>query len=75
MTVGGHIGSHNENMKNAYKQLFYAKKKIKHPSTHSIKHKDLFRYYIVSSDIIQNIAVEGLNASRMSFPWTCFRCF
>ena len=25
MTVGGHFGSHIETMKNAYKQLFYAK--------------------------------------------------
>ena len=41
VTVGCHFGSHIENMKNAYKQLFYAKK-IKHPSTPSIKHKDLF---------------------------------
>ena len=49
--------------------------KIKDPSTPSIKHKILFRYYIVSSEINQNIAVEGLNASCMSFPWTWFRCF
>ena len=34
MTVGGHFGSHIENMKNAYKQLFNARK-IKHPSTPS----------------------------------------
>ena len=27
MTVGGHFWSHIENMKNAYKQLFYEKKK------------------------------------------------
>ena len=38
-------------------------KKIKDPPTSSIKHKDLFWYYIVSSEINQNIAVEGLNAS------------
>ena len=25
VTFGGHFGSHIENMKNAYKQLFYAK--------------------------------------------------
>ena len=25
MTFGGHFGSHIENMKNAYKQLFYLK--------------------------------------------------
>ena len=46
-------------------------KRQKHPSTPSIKHNDLLRYYIVSSEIKQNIAVEGLNASYMSFPWTC----
>ena len=40
----------------------------------TIKYKDLFWYYIVSSEINQNIAVEGLNASCVSFPWTCFRC-
>ena len=62
------------NMKNAYKQLFYAQK-IKHPSTPSIKHKYLFWYHIVSSEINQNIAVEGPNASCMSFPWTCFVVF
>ena len=70
MTGGGYFGSLIENMKNAYKQLFYAIK-IKHPSTPSIKHKDLFLYHIVSPEINQNIAVEGLNASCMSFPWTC----
>ena len=41
MTVGGHFGSHIENMKNAYRQLFYAKKD-KQASTPRIKHKDLF---------------------------------
>ena len=29
VTVGGRFGSHIENMKNAYKQLFYARKKDK----------------------------------------------
>ena len=43
VTVGGHFGSHIENMKNAYKQLFNARK-IKHPSTPSIKHNDLFYF-------------------------------
>ena len=62
VAVGGHFGSHIEDMKNAYKQLFM-QKMIKHPSTPSIKHKDLFRDYIVSSEINQNIAVEELNAS------------
>ena len=42
-----------------------------HSSTSSIKPQDLFRY-IVSSEINQNIAVEGVNASCMSFHWTCF---
>ena len=51
---------------NAYKRLFYAKK-IKKSATPSIKHQDLFRY-VVSSEINQNIAVEGLNTSCMSFP-------
>ena len=72
VTVGGHFGSLIENMKNANKPLFHAKK-IKHPSTPSTKHRNLFWYYIVSSEINQNIAVEGLNASCMSFPLTCFR--
>ena len=74
LTVGGHSGSNIKNMKNAYKQLFYAIK-IKRLSTPSIKHKYLLWYYIVSSEINQIIAVEGLNESCMSFPWTCFRCF
>ena len=51
-------------MKNAYKQLFRTKID-KHPSTSSIKHQDLF-CCIVLSEIIKNIAVEGLNASSMS---------
>ena len=48
---------------------------MQHPSTPSIKHNDLFLFYIVTSEINQNIAVEGLNVSCMSFPWTCFCCF
>ena len=59
MTGGAHFGINIENMKNAYKQIFYAKN-IKHLSTPSIKHKNLFWYYIFSSEINQNIAVEGL---------------
>ena len=47
-------------------------KKIKHPSTASIKHKNLFLYYIVSSEINQNIPTEGLNTSCILFNWTCF---
>ena len=45
-----------------------------HSATSSIKHQDLFRY-IVSSDINQNIAVEGFNASCMSPHWACFLYF
>ena len=62
MTFGDHFGSHIDNMKNAYKQLFYAKID-KHPSTLSIRQQDLF-LYIVSSEINQSVAVEGLNASK-----------
>ena len=43
MSADGNFGSHIyiEKIKNAYKQLFYAKM-IKNPPTPSIKHKDLF---------------------------------
>ena len=58
---------------NAYKLLIYAKK-IKHRYTPSVKHQDLFRY-VVSSETNQKIAVEGLNMSCMSFPWTCLKLF
>ena len=44
----------------------------KHPPTSSIKHQDLF-WYIVLSEINQSI--EGLHASYMSSPWTCFDIF
>ena len=73
VTFGGHLGSHIENTKNVYKQLFNAKIDG-HSSISSIKHQDLFRY-IVSSEINQNIAVLGLNAFRMSSHWTCFWYF
>ena len=39
-----------------------------------MEHQDLYRY-VVSSEINQNIGVEGLNACCMSFPWTCLRLF
>ena len=52
----------------------FMQKQIKHPYTPCIKHQDLF-LYIVSSETNQNIAVEGLNASCIPFPWTCFRYF
>ena len=74
VTVGGHFGSHIENMEMPINN-YLMQKKIKHSSTTSIKHKNLFWYYIVSSEINQNMAVEGLNASGMSFLWTCFCCF
>ena len=62
-------------MKNAYKQLFNAKKIDTHTSTSSIKHQDLLGY-IVSSEFNQSIAVEALNMSYISSPRTCFRyCF
>ena len=70
MTFGDHLGSHIENTKNAYIQLFNAKIDT-NPSTSSIKHQDLF-CYIVLSEINQRIAVEALNAFYMSFPWTCY---
>ena len=70
MTFGGHFGSHIENIKNAYKQLFY--RKIVDIHLHQVSN---IIYYIVSSEINQNTAVEALNASCMSFPWTCFLCF
>ena len=41
MTFGGHFGSHIENMKMPIINYFM-QKKIKHPSTPSIKHNDLF---------------------------------
>ena len=44
---------------------YFMQKKIKHPSTPSIKHNNLFRYYIVLSEINQNIAVEGLNCGHV----------
>ena len=53
---------------------YFIQKKNKNPSTLSIKHQDLFRY-IVSSEMNQNIGVEGLNACCMAFPWTCHRLF
>ena len=58
MTFGSHFGSHIENMKNAYKHLFYSKID-KHQSTQKFKHQDLF-LYIISSEINQNIAVVWL---------------
>ena len=69
MTFGGHFGSHIENMKNAYKQLFYAKMK-----KNILKHQDLF-WYIVSSEINKNIAVEGHNASCLTSHGQVFDIF
>ena len=60
--------------KNAYKQLFYAKK-MKHPSTPSNKHNNFFRYYIVSSEINQNMAAEGLNCVLYVIPLDMFSLF
>ena len=69
MTFGGHLGSHIDNMKMPI-NYYFMQKIDKHPSTPSIKHQVLF-LYVVSSEMNQNMAVEGLNASCMSFPWTC----
>ena len=43
---------------------FVQKKRKANRSTPSIEHQDLFRY-VVSSEINQNIGVEGLNACCM----------
>ena len=58
-------------MKNAYKQLFYAKQ-VKHQSTQSIKHSNVFRYHIVYIEINQNIAGEGLNCVLNVIPLDMF---
>ena len=44
-------------------------KKIKHPSSPSIKHNNFIRHYIVQSEINQSIAVEGLNCVMYATPY------
>ena len=73
MNFGGHFERSIENMKNAYKQLFHAK--IDKISIYITYQTPGFILYIVSSEINQNIAVEGFDASCMSSHWTCFRYF
>ena len=53
---------------------YFMQKIDKRPYPPSIKYQVLF-WYIVSSEMNQNMAVEGLNASCMSFPWTRFSLF
>ena len=60
--------------KNQYLSAKHVSRTLKHPSISSNKHQNIF-WYIVSSEINQSIAAEGLNASYMSSPWTCFRYF